>query len=256
MTPAAFRRLALALPETTESKHVGHPDFRVRNKIFATLAYPDAAWGMVKLTPAQQRGFVRAHPEVFRPVKGGWGRKGATSVRLRAATAVILQPALEAAWKNAARPSLAATTGQKSAREHLPLRITVLDPPPNIRWALQSGREENVPPTAATRARVSFDFDVELVRDSSPAGFRLKGPVVQGRAGDRFVYLRIGAYAGQAAAAAGWRAKIGLEGITGKLVAQIQKKPAGRLEARFEGTSPRGGPSCATVELLGGWQVA
>jgi hypothetical protein len=256
MTPATFRKLALALPQTTESKHVGHPDFRVRKKIFATLAYPSAAWGMVKLTPAQQRRVVGAHPDVFMPVKGRWGLKGATNVRLRTATAAVLQPALESAWQNAAPPPLAAAAAQRSARGSLALRITVLDPPPDIRWALQSGREENVPPTAASRARIRFDFDVELVPDSSPAGFRLKGPAVQGRAGDRFVYLRMGAYAGQADAPAGWRAKIGLEGITEQLVSRIRRTPAGKLEARFAGTSPRGGPACATVELLGGWQVA
>ena len=32
---------------------MGHPDFRVAGKIFATLG-PGEAWGMVKLTPAQQ----------------------------------------------------------------------------------------------------------------------------------------------------------------------------------------------------------
>jgi hypothetical protein len=106
MTPAAFRRLALSLPEACESSHVGHPDFRVRKKIFSTLAYPDVAWGMLKLTPAQQRSFVRAHPKVFTPVRGGWGLRGATNVKLRLATVAVLRPALEAAWKNAAPPSL------------------------------------------------------------------------------------------------------------------------------------------------------
>ncbi len=37
MTADEFRKLALALPEATESAHMSHPDFRVRNKIFATL---------------------------------------------------------------------------------------------------------------------------------------------------------------------------------------------------------------------------
>jgi len=61
-----------------------HPDFRLRGgKIFATLAYPDKKWGMVKLTPEQQEEFVRAKPKVFVPVRGGWGRSGATSVLLR-----------------------------------------------------------------------------------------------------------------------------------------------------------------------------
>jgi hypothetical protein len=106
MTPDGFRKLALGLPEAVESAHVGHPDFRIRKRVFATLAYPDAAWGMVKLTPVQQRAFVRAHPGVFMPVRGGWGLKGATNVKLRPATVAVLRPALEAAWKNAAPASL------------------------------------------------------------------------------------------------------------------------------------------------------
>jgi hypothetical protein len=108
VTPTAFRKLALSLPEACESSHVGHPDFRVRKRIFATLNYPNAAWGMVKLTPAEQELFVRSHPLVFKPVRGGWGLKGATSVKLRTATIPILRPALMAAWKNAAPPSLVA----------------------------------------------------------------------------------------------------------------------------------------------------
>jgi hypothetical protein len=44
MTANDFRRLALALPETTESTHMDHPDFRVCKKIFATLGYPSEGW--------------------------------------------------------------------------------------------------------------------------------------------------------------------------------------------------------------------
>ena len=83
-----------------------HPDFRVRGRIFATLGYPDEAWGMVKLTPEQQAAFVDTRPKVFVPVKGGWGRQGATNVRLDAATARTLRPALATAWRNAAPPEL------------------------------------------------------------------------------------------------------------------------------------------------------
>jgi hypothetical protein len=108
VTPTTFRKLALSLPEACESSHVSHPDFRVRKKIFATLAYPDVAWAMVKLTPAQQQSIVRVHPTVFTPVRGGWGLKGATNVKLRVATMAIVRPALEAAWKNVAPSSLVA----------------------------------------------------------------------------------------------------------------------------------------------------
>ncbi len=108
VTAEEFRRLALSFPEAFEGAHMQHPDFRVRGgKIFATLAYPHGKWGMVQLTPEQQEEFVRAEPEVFEPVKGGWGRGGATSVRLKAATKANVRPAMAAAWCNAAPKKLA-----------------------------------------------------------------------------------------------------------------------------------------------------
>jgi hypothetical protein len=106
MTPDDFRRLALAFPEATEQSHMNHPDFRVRKKIFATLAYPDESWAMVKLTPLQQRTFVESDPAAFAPVKGGWGRSGATNVNLKSAKKTTVQAALEAAWRNIAPKSL------------------------------------------------------------------------------------------------------------------------------------------------------
>ena len=106
MTPDAFRNLALTLPECCESAHLDHPDFRVGKKIFATLGYPDHAWGMVKLTPAQQARFCAAHPQVFSPVKGAWGLRGATNIRLRTATRKLVRPALAVAWKNVAAATL------------------------------------------------------------------------------------------------------------------------------------------------------
>ena len=102
MTSTGFRRIALSFPETSEQSHQGHPDFRVSGKIFATLGYPKAGWGMVKLTPEQQAEFVHDEPKVFVPVKGGWGRKGATNVVLRPAKKAILKTALYAAWRNQA----------------------------------------------------------------------------------------------------------------------------------------------------------
>jgi len=108
MTADHFRRLALSFPETSESRHMHHPDFRVRGNIFATLGYPSERWGMVKLTPAQQTKFVIAHPDVFVPANGAWGRAGATTVNLRAARKSVLLPALDAAWGNVALKGLAA----------------------------------------------------------------------------------------------------------------------------------------------------
>lgn len=61
MTLDGFRRLALSLPDVTEGAHMGHPDFRVRGKVFATL-WPKDLLGMVKLTPEQQQAFVESEP--------------------------------------------------------------------------------------------------------------------------------------------------------------------------------------------------
>jgi hypothetical protein len=102
MTPNDFRKLALSLPEAVEAAHMKHPDFRVRGKIFATLGYPDAGSGMVKLTPAEQQLFVRSDAATFQPVAGAWGRRGCTTVLLRAANEDTVYQALVSAWRNVA----------------------------------------------------------------------------------------------------------------------------------------------------------
>jgi hypothetical protein len=89
-----------------EGSHQGHADFRAGKRIFATLGYPDQHWGMVKLTPEQQSVLVEAEPEIFRPVPGGWGKRGSTHVRLAAADEATLQSALTLAWRNIAPKSL------------------------------------------------------------------------------------------------------------------------------------------------------
>jgi hypothetical protein len=107
MTAEEFRSLALSLPETMESEHMGHPDFRVGGKVFATLGWPNADWAMVNLTPDVQAVFVRSEPRVFQPVKGGWGRRGSTNVALTEATVPSVRQALVAAWRKRAPKRLA-----------------------------------------------------------------------------------------------------------------------------------------------------
>jgi hypothetical protein len=107
MTAEEFRKMALSLPEASEAAHMGHPDFRVGGKIFATLSPPGQGWAMVKLTPEQQESFVQAEPAVFEPFNGAWGRDGATKVHLRVAKKGSLRPALVFAWRNRAPKRLA-----------------------------------------------------------------------------------------------------------------------------------------------------
>jgi hypothetical protein len=102
MTANQFRRLALDLPEVVENSHQAHPDFRFRNKIFATLGYPNADWGMVKLTPDQQAEVICAAPNIFRPAAGAWGRSGSTLVLLSAIKTAALPAVLQRAYTNIA----------------------------------------------------------------------------------------------------------------------------------------------------------
>ena len=115
MSVARFRKIALSLEGAREGAHQGTADFRVKKRIFATLGYPDKAWGMVKLTPEQQSVLVEAEPEIFRPVPGGWGKGGATNVRLAKADPTTLKSALTMAWQNIAEKSTAKPRAKKQA---------------------------------------------------------------------------------------------------------------------------------------------
>jgi hypothetical protein len=108
MTAQEFRRLAKSLPDVSEGAHMGHPDFRVGGRVFATLNYPARGWAMVRLTPDQQDWLVRARPKTFVAVKGAWGRAGCTNVRLAAAAKGAVRDAVETAWRNRAPKRLAA----------------------------------------------------------------------------------------------------------------------------------------------------
>jgi len=99
MTPAGFRRIALSLPDAVEGGHMGHADFRVGGKVFATLGWPDKAWGVVKLTPELQDTMVSAEPNMFEPVNGAWGKQGNTKVRLAEVDEKTLRSALTSAWQ-------------------------------------------------------------------------------------------------------------------------------------------------------------
>ena len=105
MNAEEFRVAALKVPGAIEAAHMNHPDFRVNGKIFASLGYPDDGWGMVKLTPAQQRAFMKEAPEIFSPCAGAWGKAGATSVPLASARKRILAKALRAASQNIINPT-------------------------------------------------------------------------------------------------------------------------------------------------------
>ena len=94
---------------------MGAPDFRVGGRIFATLASERQGYGNLMLTPEQQAAFVEEAPELFVPIAGGWGRNGATHIRLSAANEDVLTGALRAAWQ--IRVAKNKATGRKPQRK-------------------------------------------------------------------------------------------------------------------------------------------
>lgn len=97
MTSETFRKLALAFPDAVEGTHMGHPDFRVNNRIFASLT-SDEARGSIKCDAATIDMLVRSSPEIYRDAWGGrW-----LGVALDGADEGAVTDLLEDAWKKVA----------------------------------------------------------------------------------------------------------------------------------------------------------
>jgi hypothetical protein len=123
-----FRRLALQLPQAVESSHMNHPDFRLNDRIFATLSYQDKGCGVLKLTPEQQEAFIADQPHIFSPVQGGWGRMGMTFIQLDQADESITAGALKTAYNNLQEKQSQKKSPKKSpiktARKATPAKTT------------------------------------------------------------------------------------------------------------------------------------
>ena len=97
-----FRRIALSFPGAEEKAHMGHPDFRVGGRIFATLHGTGADTAAVMLLPEQQELAMDAEPEAFKPAAGAWGRGGSTVVTLSKVPDEWLERTIEWAWRKRA----------------------------------------------------------------------------------------------------------------------------------------------------------
>ena len=112
MKASDFKRIALSLEGAEEGSHMGAVDFRVGGRIFATLASVKEGYGNLMLSQEIQAEFLRERPDLFLPVHGGWGRNGATHIRLAVADEDSLRGALHSAWKLRAEKN---KKGSKSA---------------------------------------------------------------------------------------------------------------------------------------------
>jgi hypothetical protein len=103
---------------------MNHPDFRLNNQIFATLAYQEQGRGVLKLTRDQQAAFVTDQPHIFSPVQGGWGRMGMTFIQLDEADESIMAGALKTAYQNLHAKQSAKKSQKKSAQTTKPAKAT------------------------------------------------------------------------------------------------------------------------------------
>jgi hypothetical protein len=96
----------------------------------------------------------------------------------------------------------------------------------------------------ADESEMAWEIDVEVVPTDD--GFDFRGPAVQGRRGDRFVYLTWGNVGPDGAFEMFRRAKLMLDLVEPQLVAAATAN--GRLEGRVDLTAADGGPRCARVD--------
>lgn len=135
-------------------------------------------------------------------------------------------------------------------------RIVLQKPPAEIDYGLQVGRGSRYEVVQRQRAvgdDLTFDFTINT-KPGKDSSIDFSASFVQGPAGGRFIYINIGASAGQVNTKWNRRLKIPLIGITQLQVDEVMKIPS-VLETSVPGTGKDGGPNCATVKPFAGWLV-
>lgn len=135
------------------------------------------------------------------------------------------------------------------------LRIVLIAPPAGVDFGIQDGKGHDYKTIHTQRSKdtdLTFEFRV-TVKDNRDDGLpNFLGPLAQGPATNRFIYIDIGKSAGQIGSCWERRIKVPLEGITWDMIEKASTKFV--LEARLPGTGSDGGPNCATVKPIEGWK--
>src|SRR4029453_159390 len=100
---ARARTIALSMPGSEERQHHGHPDFRVRNKIFATH-WPKEARAVVKLSLPEQRELLKSSPHIFST--NAWSHQGWPNVHLPNITTACFREVVQSSWRRVASKQL------------------------------------------------------------------------------------------------------------------------------------------------------
>ena len=137
-------------------------------------------------------------------------------------------------------------------KRDIPIRITVLRPPPGVVMKVQRGSHEFLSPTKVSEGAIEFNFDITVSLDEAVPNFL--GKYAQGPKSDRFIYVNSGRRAGEHLSAWDRRAKISLMTITGLQIQAVLAEDGSCLHAEYNGTDRNGGPTCASVKGIE-WKV-
>jgi len=129
------------------------------------------------------------------------------------------------------------------------LRLVIDDPVPGVTYSLQDKKGSPVDPVVAGGAALSFDVPIQVA-----PGPKMSGEFVRREGAERrFVYIAIGAQAGDAASDWSRRVKIDVHDLPSDLLAQVAAQNL--LECHLPGRATDGSPACATVRPLNGWRL-
>jgi hypothetical protein len=141
--------------------------------------------------------------------------------------------------------------------EEVGLRIILLAPPAGVDFGIQEGKGNDyraILKQRSTGGDLSFEFKIAVKGSREDGAPNFVGPFAQGPAAERFVYVDIGKLAGQANTPWERRLKVGLAGITAKMVKDAVADSSVLIEVSLPGTSKDGGPSCASVKPVSPWK--
>ena len=140
----------------------------------------------------------------------------------------------------------------------VPIRLVLVDPPPGVDFGVQRGHGREFETLFVQQRRqrdIFFDFSLTVSDNRKDGQPNFLGDFAQGPPAGRFIYIDVGTCAGQKDTPWSRRMKVPLQGVTWDLIRKTIRKPGYRLAARIPGTGQDGGPSCATVRLVGDWEI-
>jgi hypothetical protein len=145
----------------------------------------------------------------------------------------------------------------KTARD-IVVRIVLISPPVGIDYGIQRGKGSNYETLflqRPTNPRAQIVFDVPISVTEADGTIDFGGPFVQGKSGDRFLYVDIGKYAGQRNTEWARRMKVPIGTISWPLIEQAAKSGKA-IETRIPGTAKDGSPTAAsTAKIQSAWAL-